>query len=247
MMGASGGITGEGRCAHPATPATAHARSSRVARLSPSRFVEAALVGKGDTANHAHGCLPAIRRGHRAARGIDGDNRLLAEAHRAAWFRSPDTLLFVAGQLDQTRRRPSGSRNYATQKVRRMRISTASLPEWISWSAAAALYCYVAAQTGDQTMALLFSDPSSTADRRFTTSRCNSACFPEQRFHCAQADRRDRYASLAKRGFAGTSLVWACPLPKELSLGCEFLIEKANLWPEYAQARLASNEFLYVK
>ena len=37
------------------------------------------------------------------------------------------------------------------------------------------------------------------------------------------------------------------PLPRELVIGREFLRGKANAWPEYTQALLSSNEFLYVK
>jgi Protein of unknown function (DUF1553) len=193
-------------------------------------------------------------------KAVDGDNRLLARAHRRRLDAEAlrDTLLFVAGRLDQTVGGPPVwlTENYATQKGPDGDADKYSQPaEWITGlRSRRTLYGYVARRRPDQTMALFdFPSPSSTADRRFATSTpLQRLFFLNSDFIARQAESLTEIVSREPGEEARIRRLYKIlfgrdPLPKELALGREFLREKANSWPEYAQALLASNEFLYVK
>lgn len=191
---------------------------------------------------------------------VDGDNRLLARAHRRRLDAEAlrDTLLFVAGKLDRT---VGGApvwltENFATRKGPDGDADKYSqAAEWITGlRSRRTLYGYVARRRPDQTMALFdFPSPSSTADRRFTTST------PLQRLFFLNSDFMARQseglaASVATESGEETRIrrVYKIvfgrdPLPAELAAGREFLRGRANAWAEYTQVLLASNEFLYVK
>jgi hypothetical protein len=146
--------------------------------------------------------------------------------------------------------------NYATQKGPDGDADKYSQPaEWITGlRSRRTLYGYVARRRPDQTMALFdFPSPSSTADRRFATSTpLQRLFFLNSDFIARQAESLTEIVSREPGEEARIRRLYKIlfgrdPLPKELALGREFLREKANTWPEYAQALLASNEFLYVK
>ena len=193
-------------------------------------------------------------------KAIDGDNRLLARAHRRRLDVEAlrDTLLFVAGRLDQTVGGPPVwlTENYATQKGPDGDADKYSQPaEWITGlRSRRTLYGYVARRRPDQTMALFdFPSPSSTADRRFTTSTpLQRLFFLNSDFIARQAESLAKIVSRESSEEARIRRVYKIlfgrdPLPKELALGRDFLRRKANTWPEYTQVLLGSNEFLYVK
>jgi hypothetical protein len=168
-----------------------------------------------------------------------------------------DSLLFVAGRLDQTIGGPPVwlTENYATRKGPDGEADKYSqAAEWITGlNSRRTLYGYVARRRPDQTMALFdFPSPSSTADRRFSTST------PLQRLFLLNSEfvARQSEGVAAAAGQGGEPerirrvyriLFGREPLPRELAAGQEFLRGKANAWPEYTQVLLASNEFLYVK
>ncbi len=193
-------------------------------------------------------------------KSADGDNRLLAHAHRRRLDAEAlrDSLLFVSGRLDSTVGGPPVwlTENYATQKGPDGEADKYSqAAEWITGlRSRRTLYGYVARRRPDQTMALFdFPSPSSTADRRFTTST------PLQRLFFLNSDfvarQAEGLAAAVKREPGDEArirriykLLYARdPLPEELAAGREFLRGKTNAWPEYAQVLLASNEFLYIK
>jgi hypothetical protein len=193
-------------------------------------------------------------------KALDGDNRLLARANRRRLDAEAlrDTLLFVSGRLDESIGGPPVwlTENYATRK--------GPDGDWDKYSQAAewitglrsrrTIYGYVSRRRPDQTMALFdFPNPSSTASQRFTTST------PLQRLFFLNSDFIARQAQglaavVAKEAAEEARirrtykiLFGRDPAGKELVIGREFLAGRANAWPEYTQALLASNEFLYVK
>ena len=193
-------------------------------------------------------------------KAIDSDNRLLARAHRRRLDAEAlrDTLLFVAGRLDQTVGGPPFwlTENYATQKGPDGDADKYSQPaEWISGlRGRRTLYGYVARRRPDQTMALFdFPSPSSTADRRFSTSTpLQGLFFLNSDFIALQAESLTKTVLRESGEEARIRRVYKVlfgrdPLPEELALGREFLGRKANTWPDYTQVLLASSEFLYVK
>ncbi len=98
-----------------------------------------------------------------------------------------------------------------------------------------------------------FPSPSSTSDRRFTTSTpLQRLFFLNSDFIARQSERLTEAVSRESGEEARIRRVYKVlfgrdPLPKELALGREFLRGKAHTWPEYTQMLLASNELLYVK
>ncbi|MBM3776157.1 MAG: DUF1553 domain-containing protein, partial [Acidobacteria bacterium] len=125
--------------------------------------------------------------------------------------------------------------------------------EWITdLRSRRTLYGHIARRRPDHTLALFdFPNPAAISERRFTTSTpLQGLFFLNSDFVAKQAEglaaRLDSKAGAAERVRAAYRILFGRePLPKELELAKQFV--RNGSWPEYAQALMSSNEFLYVK
>jgi hypothetical protein len=168
----------------------------------------------------------------------DADNKLFWRANRRRLEVEPirDTLLFVSGDLDETR---GGEAKPLTEESNLRRT----------------VYGFVSRRSLDRTLALFdFPNPVATSDARIPT-----ATPLQELFFLNSEFIEGRARSLAKRiaGSVGDdsariaraySLVFQrAPAPAEIKLGLEYVRSAgANAWPLYAQALLSSSELLFV-
>jgi hypothetical protein len=170
-------------------------------------------------------------------RGLDSDNRLLWRANRRRLDIEPmrDTLLFVSGELDETRGGPAVKLTEAGNKRR-------------------TVYGFVSRRRLDGTLALFdFPNPVATSDRRIQT-----ATPLQQLFFLNSEFVQERGRALARRVLAtrGDNRAWIReayrilfqrePAAAEMKVGLEYLTSGKDAWPRYAQALLGSNELLFV-
>ncbi len=171
-------------------------------------------------------------------RNLSGDpeNRLYWRANRRRLDIEAlrDSLLFVSGSLDA---KVGGPSSELTEENTRRTI-----------------YGKISRVKTNQLLALFdFPDPSATSERRNITN------VPLQRLFFMNSDLIARQADgLAARLISAEKddaarIKKAYPLlyareasEREVQLGLEFLRAGASAWPEYAQALLSSNEFLFV-
>ena len=191
---------------------------------------------------------------------IDSQNYLLWRANRRRLDAEAlrDSLLFVAGRLELQVGGPAVwlTENYATKSGPDGEADKYSqAAEWVTGlRSRRTIYGHIARQRPDHTLALFdFPNPAATSERRFATST------PLQRLFFLNSDFVVRQAEgVASRLKPETDaaarirkvyqiLFGRYPLAKELQLGLEFVRGKPGAWPEYAQALMSSNEFLYVK
>lgn len=166
----------------------------------------------------------------------DAENRLHWRANRRRLEVEPmrDTLLFVAGDLDET---VGGEAKKLTDPENRRRTT----------------YGFVSRRSLDRTLGMFdFPNPMATADQRIPT-----ATPLQQLFFLNSAFAQTRARSLAHRveksGDDGARIHHAyrilfqrSPDAAELKLGLAYLASGKDAWPQYAQALLASNELLFV-
>ncbi|MFN7923676.1 MAG: PSD1 and planctomycete cytochrome C domain-containing protein [Bryobacteraceae bacterium] len=191
---------------------------------------------------------------------VDSDNKLLWRTHRRRLDAEAirDSLLFIAGRLDLTAGGPPVwlTENFATKKGPDGEADKYSqAAEWVTGlKSRRTIYGYVARRRPDQTMALFdFPSPSSTSDRRFTTSTpLQQLFFLNSDFVARQAEGLVSRVKTGGDPAAGIRRVYETlfsrePLPDEIDKGRRFLSSGGDRWTDYVQVLLASNEFLFVR
>jgi hypothetical protein len=170
-------------------------------------------------------------------RSLDSDNRLLWRANRRRLDIEPmrDTLLFVSGELDETRGGPAVKLTEAGNKRR-------------------TVYGFVGRRRLDGTLALFdFPNPVATSDRRIQTATplqqlffLNSEFIQERARAFARRVLATRGDDRARIREAYRILLQREPAAAEMKLGLEYLTSSQDAWPRYAQALLGSNELWFV-
>jgi hypothetical protein len=168
---------------------------------------------------------------------IDADNRLFWRANRRRLDVEPmrDTLLFVSGELED---RLGGEAAALAEPENRRRT----------------VYGFVSRRRLDGTLALFdFPNPMLTSDGRIQTATpLQQLFFLNSEFVQARARAVSARLEQAAGGererirMAYRILFQRQPTGAEMRLAREYLAGGQDLWPQYVQALLASNELLFV-
>jgi len=171
-----------------------------------------------------------------ASHAIDPDNKLYWRANRRRLDVEPlrDTLLFVAGELDE---KGAGEAKQLVDPENRRRT----------------VYGFVSRRSLDRTLGLFdFPNPMVTSDQRIQTATplqqlffLNST-FVQERAR-GLASRVGQARDVKARIRAAYQIVFQRPPDsEEIRLGLKYLAAAGTSWPRYAQALLSSNELLFI-
>jgi mono/diheme cytochrome c family protein len=183
---------------------------------------------------------------------VDPGNQLLwrANRHRLDVEALRDSLLFVGGDLDLTPGGPPEGLKIANQLAMQKQKGRAGVVV-NDEDRRRSVYNFVSRRKLDPVLALFdFPNPNSTSEQRIETN------VPLQRLFFLNSELMNREAkglaarlkgkSDAERIQQAYALLYSRPATEaEIQVGLRYLAE-GGTWPEYAQALLSSNEFIFV-